>query len=346
MVALNETEFQDIVDAYGNTLIFTAADSSGNWWSDSAVQSSYGANDIICCGYRYDAESENYYVRNRYYSPVLGRWLTRDPIGYRGGINLYGYVESDPVGMVDPEGTKWTIVRDGKARATVEGQKGDTINSLLQTKDNHGHLVRLAADEYKKWLEPIGNSALPASATAPLKCDEKFTIPNTILASRGDIDSIAGLVWWHSTGLFGYGVIPEFISAMRQRGFKVKTNWNVSLADVKNFLASPDAYGWYFYGHGANGYVDTNFGRSGFILPSELMGSLNHRLGFLELEGCNAGVDIHRKANHAQIGWGSLVSPNGILRASAHHVGANTPWNQVPISPHYAPPLVPYHPPG
>lgn len=47
MVALNETEFQDIVDAYGNTLIFTAADSSGNWWSDSAVQSSCGANDII-----------------------------------------------------------------------------------------------------------------------------------------------------------------------------------------------------------------------------------------------------------------------------------------------------------
>jgi RHS repeat-associated protein len=56
------------------------------------------------CGYRYDAETENYYVRNRYYSPSLGRWLTRDPIGYAGGINLYGYVNSSPVGNVDAEG--------------------------------------------------------------------------------------------------------------------------------------------------------------------------------------------------------------------------------------------------
>jgi RHS repeat-associated protein len=56
------------------------------------------------CGYRYDAETGNYYVRNRYYSPTLGRWLTRDPIGYRGGINLYCYVNSSPVGNVDAEG--------------------------------------------------------------------------------------------------------------------------------------------------------------------------------------------------------------------------------------------------
>ena len=29
---------------------------------------------------------------------------TRDPIGYRGGINLYGYVNSSPVGNVDAKG--------------------------------------------------------------------------------------------------------------------------------------------------------------------------------------------------------------------------------------------------
>ncbi len=55
-------------------------------------------------GYRYDAETQNYYVRNRYYLPTLGRWLTRDPIGYQGGINLYAYVASSPVGNVDPAG--------------------------------------------------------------------------------------------------------------------------------------------------------------------------------------------------------------------------------------------------
>ncbi len=91
-------------DAYGNTLIFTAADSSGNWWGGSATQSNYGTNDIIFCGYRLDPETENYYVRNRFYSPTLGRWLTRDPIGYQGGVNLYEYVGGGAVSALDPDG--------------------------------------------------------------------------------------------------------------------------------------------------------------------------------------------------------------------------------------------------
>ncbi len=91
-------------EAYGNTLIFTGPGADGIWFTDDDVQSNYEANSIIYCGYRYDAETENYYVRNRYYSPTLGRWITRDPIGYEGGINLYGYVESSPAGEVDLSG--------------------------------------------------------------------------------------------------------------------------------------------------------------------------------------------------------------------------------------------------
>ena len=94
----------DGLDAYGNTLIFTGPGADGVWFTDDDVQSNYEANSIIYCGYRYDAETENYYVRNRYYSPVLGRWITRDPIGYEGGINLYGYVESSPTGRIDARG--------------------------------------------------------------------------------------------------------------------------------------------------------------------------------------------------------------------------------------------------
>ncbi len=48
-----------------------------------------------------DTETSLVYYGFRYYSPELGRWLSRDPIGERGGINLYGMVGNDPVNQVD-----------------------------------------------------------------------------------------------------------------------------------------------------------------------------------------------------------------------------------------------------
>ncbi len=110
-------------DAYGNTLIFTGPGADGNWFTDDDVQSNYGANSVIYCGYRYDTETENYYVRNRYYSPVLGRWTTRDPIGHEGGVNVYGYV-GGPVGSLDPSGLfcwpcLWAVVDYGEMTADM-----------------------------------------------------------------------------------------------------------------------------------------------------------------------------------------------------------------------------------
>jgi uncharacterized protein RhaS with RHS repeats len=37
----------------------------------------------------------------RYYDPVTGRWPSRDPIGERGGVNLYGFVGNDGLDRVD-----------------------------------------------------------------------------------------------------------------------------------------------------------------------------------------------------------------------------------------------------
>ncbi|MCW5871379.1 MAG: RHS repeat protein [Candidatus Eremiobacteraeota bacterium] len=45
-----------------------------------------------------------YYARQRYYDPSLGRWLSADPIGFSGGLNLFTYVENNPTNLVDPSG--------------------------------------------------------------------------------------------------------------------------------------------------------------------------------------------------------------------------------------------------
>jgi RHS repeat-associated protein len=57
-------------------------------------------------GYKTDSETGLVYCQNRYYDPANGRWLTRDPISYSGGINLYGYCAGGPVRWTDPTGLR------------------------------------------------------------------------------------------------------------------------------------------------------------------------------------------------------------------------------------------------
>jgi uncharacterized protein RhaS with RHS repeats len=45
-----------------------------------------------------------YYYRARYYDPQLKRFISVDPIGLDGGVNVYGYVNGNPIGYVDPDG--------------------------------------------------------------------------------------------------------------------------------------------------------------------------------------------------------------------------------------------------
>ena len=63
-----------------------------------------------------DAETDLVYYGYRYYSPALGRWLSRDPIEEQGGLNLYGFVNNDPV-------NKWDRL----------GLYGSSINNAIQT---------------------------------------------------------------------------------------------------------------------------------------------------------------------------------------------------------------------
>jgi RHS repeat-associated protein len=53
----------------------------------------------------FDSETGLYYYRARYYDARAGRFLQRDPIGLKGeDVNLYAYVENDPVNYFDPNG--------------------------------------------------------------------------------------------------------------------------------------------------------------------------------------------------------------------------------------------------
>lgn len=54
----------------------------------------------------YDDQTGLYYYGYRYYSPELGRWLSKDPLQERGGANLYAFCLNNPVNYCDPVGLK------------------------------------------------------------------------------------------------------------------------------------------------------------------------------------------------------------------------------------------------
>jgi RHS repeat-associated protein len=80
----------------------------------SAMGSYAGSNPFRFSSKYADDVTGLYYYGFRYYSPVLGRWVSRDPIGEDGGVNLYAFVGNNPVNTVDFQGmTSLTHVDQG-----------------------------------------------------------------------------------------------------------------------------------------------------------------------------------------------------------------------------------------
>jgi len=61
-------------------------------------------SDFLYTGHLYHEESGLFLAQYRAYDPGTGRWLSRDPLGFVDGPNLYAYVGNDPINFWDPWG--------------------------------------------------------------------------------------------------------------------------------------------------------------------------------------------------------------------------------------------------
>lgn len=91
----------EMVNISGNTVVKYRYDAWGN------ITYQYGGtlasiNPYRYRGYRYDQETNLYYLQSRYYDPEIGRFISRDSTGYldpmsNQGLNLYAYCGNNPV---------------------------------------------------------------------------------------------------------------------------------------------------------------------------------------------------------------------------------------------------------
>ena len=76
-------------------------------------------------GYPNDDATGMQLLGARYYLPKLGRFLTQDPIGHEGGLNLYAYCDDSPLERVDPSGLDKQITRNSPYYATIIARIND-----------------------------------------------------------------------------------------------------------------------------------------------------------------------------------------------------------------------------
>jgi RHS repeat-associated protein len=125
-----------------------------------------------------DADTGLHYNYQRYYDPRIGRYLTPDPIGVDGGLNLYDYPR-DPINWVDPLGLKCP---------NPKLVKSDPNNGLEIHEHDDGSFT-ITADCRKGFATPKPNGLRP---TIHAGDDNKYNPPEAHLGKDGRLIVMEG----------------------------------------------------------------------------------------------------------------------------------------------------------
>ena len=98
-------------------------------------------------------------MRARYYDADTGRFISEDPSGFNGGINLYAYCNSNPVNFVDPSGLD-TYYINNKFGSSVP-TNNPVSHSFVATTDINPNTGREVVTNTYSWTNEGGGSWHP-----------------------------------------------------------------------------------------------------------------------------------------------------------------------------------------
>ena len=186
-----------LLDESGNVTKTYEYDSFGN----EVKPEKKDENPYRYCGEYYDKETEEVYLRARYYEPSVGRFITRDT--YTGesdeplSLHLYTYCANDGVNMVDPSGHGW-LEWIGKQYMRISGYKGIMNGQDVIAKFNYEENEKLEKKLrgnfiYNQKDYPVGNMLYGDSKIANTGC-ELVAIYNAISLKKNRGISFSGLI--------------------------------------------------------------------------------------------------------------------------------------------------------
>ena len=124
-------------DADGNLVARYAYDAWGNLLDADVAVSTLAGNRYLFQGREYSWATGLYNFRARWYDPATGRWLSKDPIGISGGLNLYAFCGNNPVNYVDPWGLE-----------EVESRYKERMRTIAEAEAQFSEIGRFFAKPY------------------------------------------------------------------------------------------------------------------------------------------------------------------------------------------------------